>query len=433
MIYRTYLVFLTLSIISCALSVSLSQVFLALSFILFLFLNPKPKFQSYLVKVLFLFYGWQIISFCYHYIGSGLDSSFAKHAFNEEMKDIFLVSAFFTIQGIKAEDRKYLYRVLVAFAITIAVTGFISLFSSVRLSRLVSDLYKVSPSWKFQHHYGSVLGIDVHLPIGFMNTHLTFGGLLMFIYPFFIFHVYDLWKTKAKIIRLATWILLLGMVTIVFLFNNARSALIGMGISLLLGFYVLAFVENAISTKILKRAGISFLFFLAICFVGYKTSEPVQKVINPLFGGEKHTDSGRTFIWHSTYPLIQTNPIFGIGSGKYKEEIELSRKQLSFEEKELSFFYEVTQRGHSHNDYLHLMTIFGVPQFILYLSLMSLILFTLLKREIPNSTKYLTYGLGGFFFSGILQCYFQDDEVLIVFMFLLGYLNIYLEKESAEV
>ncbi len=198
-----------------------------------------------------------------------------------------------------------------------------------------------------------------------MNTHLTFGGLLMFIYPFFVFHVYDLWKTKAKFIRLATWILLLGMVTIVFLFNNARSALIGMGFSLLLGFYVLAFVENAISTKILKRAGISFLFFLAICFVGYKTSEPVQKVINPLFGGEKHTDSGRTFIWHSTYPLIHTNPIFGIGSGKYKEEIELSRKQLSFEEKELSFFYEVTQRGHSHNDYLHLMTIFGVPQFIL--------------------------------------------------------------------
>ena len=67
------------------------------------------------------------------------------------------------------------------------------------------------------------------------------------------------------------------------------------------------------------------------------------------------------------------------------------------------------------------------------LSLMSLILFTLLNKEIPNSAKYLTYGLSGFFFSGILQCYFQDDEVLIVFMFLLGYLNIYLEKESAEV
>ncbi len=433
MIYRTYLVFLTLSIISCALSVSLSQVFLAVSFVLFLFLNPKPKFQSYLVKILFLFYGWQLVSFVYHYVGSGLDSSFVKHAFNEEMKDIFLVTAFFTIQGVKIEDRKYLTRVLIAFAITIGVTGFISLFSSVRLSRLVSDLYKVSSSWKFQHHYGSVLGIDVHLPIGFMNTHLTFGGLLMFVYPFFVFHVYDLWKSKAKILKLTIWIVLLGMISIVFLFNNARSALIGMGFSLLLGFYILAFIDDAISKKFLKRAGISVLIFFAICFIGFKTSEPVQKVINPLFGGEKHTDSGRTFIWHSTYPLIQANPIFGIGSGKYKEEIEISRKRLSVEEKELSFFYEVTQRGHSHNDYLHLMTIFGIPQFILYLSLMSLILFTLLNKEIPNSAKYLTYGLSGFFFSGILQCYFQDDEVLIVFMFLLGYLNIYLEKESAEV
>ncbi|MCG6143030.1 O-antigen ligase family protein [Leptospira bandrabouensis] len=428
MFYRIYRSFLTLSIISCALSVSLSQLFLLLSFVFFLFLPEKPKLRSQLVKILFLFYVWQLVTVLYHFAASGFDFITIKHAFRDEMKDIFLVTAFVTVQGIKPEDKKYLYKTFFIFALIIVITGFISIFSMTRLSRLISDLYKTSASWPYQHHYGKISNVNIYLPIGLMNTHLTFGGLLAFIFPGFVFRLYDSWYKKESFSKISINAILLLLVAIVFLFNNARSSLLGAFVSTLFGIYVLIFIDKDITKKMLKRIGILILLSLILVFTGYKTTNAVKRVVDPLFGGEKHTDSGRTFIWDSTFPLIEKNPIFGIGSGNYQKEIEISRKEKEKEHKELSFFYEVTQRGHAHNDYFHLTAVFGVPQGILYLLLFVGILYTLLNGYIPKETRFMTYGLVGFFFSGLLQCYFQDDEVLIVFYFLLGYLNIYAES-----
>ncbi|TGM66576.1 O-antigen ligase domain-containing protein [Leptospira meyeri] len=430
MFYRIYRSFLALSIISCALSVSLSQLFLLLSFVFFLFLPEKPKFKSPLVKILFLFYTWQIVTVLYHFAGSGFDLISIKHAFRDEMKDIFLVTAFVSVQGIKPEDRKYLYKTFFIFALVIVITGFVSIFSMTRLSRLISDLYKTSASWPYQHHYGKITNINIYLPIGLMNTHLTFGGLLAFIFPGFVFRLYDSWYKKESITKISTNAILLLLVSVVFLFNNARSSLLGALVSVIFGIYILVFIDKDISKKMLKRIGVFTLLIFVCVFVGYKSTNAVKRVVDPLFGGEKHTDSGRTFIWDSTFPLIEKNPIFGIGSGNYQNEIETSRKEKEKENKELSFFYEVTQRGHAHNDYFHLTAVFGGPQGILYLMLFGIILYTLLNGNIPKKNRFMTYGLVGFFFSGLLQCYFQDDEVLIVFYFLLGYLNLYSESEK---
>ncbi|PJZ44779.1 O-antigen ligase family protein [Leptospira brenneri] len=430
MYYRIYRSFLTLSIISCALSVSLSQLFLLLSFVFFLFLPKKTKFTSNLVKIIFLFYAWQIVTVLYHFSASGFDFNSIKHAFRDEMKDIFLVTAFVSVHGIKPEDRKYLYKVFFVFALVIVFTGFVSIFSMTRLSRLISDLYKTSTSWPYQHHYGKITNINIYLPIGLMNTHLTFGGLLAFIFPGFIFRLYDSWYEKETLSKIVINAILLLLVSIVFLFNNARSSLLGALVSTIFGIYILVFIDKDISKKMLKRIGIFILVIVVLIFTGYKTTNAVKRVVDPLFGGEKHTDSGRTFIWDSTFPLIEKNLIFGIGSGNYQKEIEISRKEKEKENKELGFFYEVTQRGHAHNDYFHLTAIFGGPQGILYLVLFATILYTLLAGNVPKKIRFMTYGLVGFFFSGLLQCYFQDDEVLIVFYFLLGYLNLYAESEK---
>lgn len=428
MIYRLYRSFLALSIISCALSVSLSQLFLLLSFVFFLFLDEKPKLTSNLVKILFVFYLWQIVTVLYHFAAVGFDMNSIKQAFRDEMKDIFLVTAFVSVQGIKKEDKSYLYKTFFIFSLVIVFTGFISIFSMTRLSRLISDLYKSSSSWPYQHHYGNIGTLNIYLPIGLMNTHLTFGGLLAFIFPGFVFRLYDSWYNKSSKLNIATHAVLLLLVSLVFLFNNARSSLLGAMVSVSFGFYILIFIDKDISKKMIKRTSIILLGFLILLFVGYKSTSAVKRVVDPLFGGEKHTDSGRTFIWDSTFPLIQNNPIFGIGSGNYQKEIEISRKNKEKENRELAFFYEVTQRGHAHNDYFHLTAVFGFPQTVLYLILFATILYHLLDSQIPKSIRFMTYGLVGFFASGLLQCYFQDDEVLIVFYFLLGYLNYHVEE-----
>lgn len=417
MLYRSYLLFVCLSIISCALSVSISQLFLVLAFICFLFLKPKPQLQSGILLLLILLYTWQLFSMFYHVAASGFSFSSFRLAWRGELKDIFLVSAFFVLQGIKKEDQPKITKAFQIFAFFILVTGLVSSFSPYRLSRIISDLYRSSNTWPFQHHYAGFL----YLPIGLMNTHLTFGGLLAFVFPYYFFSVYESWKNKEPLVMRTLRLGLLSLISFVFLLNNARSSMIGVGISLSLGIYILMVIKREISPKILKYLSIGISSLILVFTILYFQTQTIKKVIQPLFGSEKHTDSGRTFIWDSTFPLILENPFFGIGPGAYPTEIEISRKKKEIEHPDLAYFYEVTQRGHSHNDYFHLAAVYGLPAALFYFLLGGWIVYGFSSKKIPREQMFITLGLAGFFFSGLLQCYFQDDEVLIMFYFLLGY------------
>ncbi|MDZ4727761.1 MAG: O-antigen ligase family protein [Leptospira sp.] len=433
MLYRAYVFFVCLSIISCAISVSLSQLFLFLAFITFWFQKDKPNYRSPILLILILFYGWQLSSFLYHQIANGFDREILILAWKGELKDMILLSAFFLVQGIKKEDRDKVTKAFIVFSFLILISGLVSVFSPIRLSRLISDLYKTSATWPYQHHYGSFLKTNLYLPIGLMNTHLTFGGLLSFVYPYFFFSAYDKWKSNApKYIKVLYYFALI-MISFVFLLNSARSAMLGSLFSVMLGIYILVFLEKEFSGKLIKRLGISLLVIIILLGISYSQSKAIQKVIQPLFGSEKHTDSGRTFIWDSTFPLILKNPIFGIGPGAYPKEIEVSRKVKEIEHPELAYFYEVTQRGHSHNDFFHQATIFGLPALTLYCLLGLNIVYGFVMQKVTKQAMYITLGLTGFYLSGLLQCYFQDDEVLIVFFFLLGYYQMFYKKDEITV
>ncbi|GBF49896.1 O-antigen ligase [Leptospira ryugenii] len=424
MLYRAYVSLLTLSIISCAFSVSLSQLFLSITLFLYLFLPGKPKMNSAIFVSLVMFYAWQCTDVLYHFGRGGFAIESLKQLSKSEFKDILLLSAFFVVHGIKQEDQKRLHRSFQIFGYVILVTGLLASFSSIRLARLVSDLYQTSQTWPYQHHYGSLASIDYYVPIGLMNTHLTFGGLISFVYPFFLFQFFEAWKKNQNKMQIFAKGFSFFAITLVYFLNNARSAMIGTLLSIAIGLYILIFIEKAVSQKIVKRTLISIsIFFLLLAALTY-TSPSLQKAIKPLFGSEKHTDSGRTFIWDSSLPLIQENFTFGIGPGNYPREIERSRKQRELEHPNLAYFYEVTQRGHSHNDYFHLAVIFGIPAAIFYFCIGIQIVRSVLSTQIDLSIRYMCLGLVGFFLSGLLQCYFQDDEVLIVFFYFLGYLNL---------
>ena len=180
---------------------------------------------------------------------------------------------------------------------------------------------------------------------------------------------------------------------------------------------------------IFKVLGIFFVLLIIL-----STIPTFRKTISPFFGNEKHTDFGRTFIWHSSFPLVQNSPIIGIGPGNYSSEIDRSRLDLSEKNREHVFFYEVTQRGHAHNDYFHLGVISGYPGILFYIGLLYSILFSFSKLKAPMEKRAMFYGILSIFPAGLLQCYFQDDEVVIVFWYLLGFFQhyIYLSSESGE-
>lgn len=424
--YHKYFIHsLRLSIIFAGLSVSVSQFFLFLSAILMFFDKPRFHFTP-LVKAAALLFAAYLFSFLLHwYFSPGL--SYAKTAWKAELKDIMLFFAFLVMQNLKTEDGTKIKQAFYALMILLVATGFVSIFSRYRLSRLVTDLYMVSGTWPFQHHQGTVLGIHLYLPIGFMNTHLTFGGLLLFFYPFAFFDALQKFSSQGftrKFFASAGFFLVFS---IVFLMNNARSAFVGAIVGILLGLYHYLFIQKKSLPFLTPRLAVIGLLLTVILGVSL-THPALKKVTRPLLGEEKHTDSGRTFIWHSTLPLIAENPLTGVGPGNYRKKITESAQALSPDEPGLLYFYEITRLGHAHNDLLHILAIsgaFGILGFLL-------ISFHLTEMILKSREPGLFLGLAGFFFAGLLQCYFQDDEVVIVFWFLAGFMSFLSEKQDTR-
>ncbi|EMY78850.1 O-antigen ligase [Leptospira weilii serovar Ranarum str. ICFT] len=418
------------SIVTIGLSVSLSQGFLILAFLTSLFSSKTSGFwKEPAILVGVLFFGWYLSDFVIHSYQEENFRTYFKTAFNSELKDIFLFIGLILAWNLKKEEFPTILKTLNVLFWILLVTGFISSFSPVRLSRLVSDLYRESSNWKFTHPMGHVGGLSLYLPIGLMNTHLTFGGLLQFFFPvpvfLFLKSFFDKNFKKAGI----QGIILLFFLYVVFL-NNARSSLLGAIFSSITAFLVLGIVRKELPTaKILLFASGVFVFLLLVG-IGLSFTQAGQKITEPLFGKEKHTDSGRTIIWDSTFPLIEENPLIGVGPGNYNREIEKSRMDHAEKYRELYYFYETTQRGHAHNDYFHLFAVFGFPAVLLFLSLGTLLYRKLTTTKLPYEHSLYFFGLSGFFFSGLFQCYFQDDEVVILFWILCGLFLRFSKEES---
>lgn len=406
---KYFILFLQASIIGAGISISIGQSFLFLAILIFLFQKNKKIHLSaflYLGSALFLTY---FISSLYHFI------FFKKILFTKssELKDVFLFIGFILVCNLEKEEILKLKKSFLILILLICIEGVLSVFSPVRLSRLITDLFKFNPNYKFAHPIGEVMNIRLHIPIGLMNTHLTFGGILALLTPVCFFQTI---YSKKRFYHFTIFILLL----FVFILNNARSSIIGTAISIFLGIVVLLFQKNRLNKKILKLAGIFFfMFILLVSFLIQKT-ELGAKILKPILGQEKHTDSGRSFIWHSSFKAISKNLILGIGPGNYNEEISNERNLISEEKKELAFFNEVSQKGHAHNDFFHLMVISGFLAPVFYILIFYFVSLKLFDFRIPFHSKYFYFSIIGFYFAGSFQCYFQDDEVVILFWYLLG-------------
>ncbi len=406
---KYFLFFLQASIIGAGISISVGQSFLFLALITFLF---QSKRKIHISPILYFGFGIFILYFL---------SSFYQFVFynkqliqkSSEFKDVFLFSAFILVNNLEREEVYKLKKTFLILIILITLEGILSVFSNIRLSRLITDLYKFNPNYRFAHHYGDILNIKLHIPIGLMNTHLTFGGILALLVPISFFEIF---YSKKKIFYLFILILLV----FVFLLNNARSAIIGTGISIIIGLTIFLIQENRVSKKLIKPFFISLIILILISTIIVQKTEIGGKILKPILGQEKHTDSGRTFIWHSSFSLIFKNPFFGVGAGNYNEEVIKERNFISQEKKELVFFNEVTQKGHAHNDFIHLFLVSGFLAPISYLTILFLVLTKLFNFRIPFKSKYFYFSIIGFYFAGSFQCYFQDDEVVILFWYLVG-------------
>lgn len=371
-----------------------------------------------------------------------LESSLLKG----EVKDMFMiVAAFWAVTHARdLKSRQFLWKFLMIAAAILIISGFVSLFSIYRLHKIPYHLFagvEPGPDARLQHHAGTfftgtALQFHVYMPVGFHNTHLTYAALLGFFLPYFLFQVMHpfilqgrdfllQWTTLKKHLLPG---LILAVSAIVMIFNNGRSAILGMILASLIGVYYLTRIYWGRRILLLLLPALLFAgSFLIVLQVSGQANERFQETVRSLTGEKKHTDYQRALVWSVAWQDFIENPFTGVGPGNFEYAVEKDIIKTGQEKPEMYYPYALIQRGHAHNDLLHLLAIGGVLPGLFYLLFWFSLIREFLKRSRFGSDSlnmradFFRWGLLLLLGGGIFQCYFQDDEVVLPFWFLAGY------------
>ena len=314
------------------------------------------------------------------------------------------------------------------------LSGFFSIFSRYRLSKIPYHLlhgWEGSSLARFQHHVGtffadSSLQFHIYMPIGFMNTHLTYAALLAFVLPALLLrvlhpileHPVGAFTKKRNIANMV--LLILAAITLVL--NNGRSAILGLLLSLTCGMYFFCslFIGGRRALYFLPVLGVGAVLFIVVLQVSPRVHHRFERIVAALVGQQKHTDYQRRFVWQGTLKLIEENPVIGVGPGQFPDKINAAILEFSQENPRLWYAYAIIQRGHAHNDPFHLLAISGPLGAAAYAAFFVLLLVHVLRPAFRVRTDVWRWGPPGLLLSGLFQCYFQDDEVLLPFWLFVG-------------
>ncbi len=362
-----------------------------------------------------------------------------RKGMNDEVKDAALLAAAFWVFSYTKTDagRKNVVRWLwIALAILL-ITGIVSLFSKWRLSKIPYHLahgWEITAAARFQHHITTILpgkwDLHLYLPIGLMNTHLTYAALLCMLLPVLVLRFIDhtvsqplitLIRDRPRLIGFVARFLLLALAGLILAANNGRSAILG-----LVGALGAAVVYYTRTTwkkdvlRILVPAGLAAALLAGVLALAARQAGPVQNYLAGLMGQEKPTDYQRVFVWRGAFQLARENPFFGVGPGRFEQEINRTILEFSQERPRLWYAYSVIQKGHAHNDVFHLLAVGGFLAPLLFFVFFGSLIRAFFGPHRERETSYFRWGALVVLFGGIFQCYFQDDEVLLPFAILIG-------------
>ncbi|PJZ78899.1 O-antigen ligase family protein [Leptospira neocaledonica] len=418
---------LLLFLLAFPLSVSASQVLAGLSIFCFIF-SPKENFQNaktYLFPWAFILgaYALVFISSLAHWEEY---SNFWKTFTRQSEAGDFWLSILFPIAAVHSSEeknRRLIYKYLWISFLLILITGIASVFSEYRLGKFISNGFTPAPGDRRQHPAGPLFGLETYLPIGLMNTHLTYGGLISFYIPGLALLL--LRKIKEKDLkRIIGFGVLLLFALWVFLLNQSKSAWLGV-LAVTVYFILSKWKDFYGKLPRITIARVSIVILLLIGLGGtvrffYQKNWLLQRTLAQLT--EIQTpENQRYWIYKLSLPLLAKNPILGTGGGRFKEAS--SEVSKTFIQKNEQLWYElyITPNKHAHNDILEFAIVGGWFSGILWIGF-----FYLLFRKIASSAledgNFPLVGVGFIWVAGFFQCYLLDDEVALPFFALAGIL-----------
>ncbi|MCB1139304.1 MAG: O-antigen ligase family protein [Leptospiraceae bacterium] len=372
------------------------------------------------------------------FMPSGNFSAFVwhmEHGWNKEIKDAFLILAgLWTFSHSRdGKSRRWLLKWFLWAGIIMVVAGFASVFTEYRLAKIpqyIANNWQDSATARLQHHVGTIniRGWTQHLfmPIGFLNTHLTYAAIAGIFFLYLAFSLASLYvrsplralRSKGFWLR-AVALLVLGIVLIL---NNGRSALLAIVLSALVGLYWFIRARWKKRARALWVPALSVIVLLTIAALGLlaldRSEGRMREIATSLTGEEKHTDYQRLMVWDAAWKMALEHPVLGVGPGAFDESVRQDILDTGASRPHLYYPYALIQRGHAHNDLFNFSAIGGLPAALLFLCFWASVAYEILHQG--GRARFWRFGLLIVFFGGWFQCFFLDDEVIIPFWALLG-------------
>ncbi len=453
-LFATYAAALALP--AMAVSISVTQIAIGLAFVLFFGArllawrdrNASPDERRFFPELPApfiagaLYFAWLILGGLIAAVADPFDTGDTllvslRRAVRSEWSDLplYLFGLLVLRLGTRTDgQRRVLFGGLTAFAVLIVASGAASVFTEYRLARvamawLSGSEFIPGANNRPQHPFGSIAGLAFFRPIGFMNTRLTYAGLLILILPHLIAGTFFAGRRFARILAFA----LAAAGCLVLAVNGTRSALFGFVVGGMIFLPVLFWRDRHKIGLPFPRlsgrdAGKIVVALLIACtgtlvFTVSSSSETAQalraRVMHVTARMDRHTDYSRMILWTAAGDLALARPAFGSGAGNFEIAGERWRDAYVRKHPETLYYVKNTPRGHAHNDLLHIAAVGGFPAALCFLALIFLSTRALQR---PASTEsgigrgdYLLVGSAAFFLAGFAQCYFQDDEVVTLF------------------
>lgn len=406
-------------------SITISQSFAVLSMLIFLTdswhqNSMKANFYNkdffwilslYLSLLLSLAFNFQ------YYDHQSLKDVFLKSEFSDIWMSLIIpVSIYF------AKNTNYLFilrKTFLASFVLITCSGFISIFTYFRLALYVDSGFQNLPGHRLQHYAGEIYGIQTYLPIGFMNTHLTYGGLLAMFFPGILLFIGFLFRESRYFFAISLFFTAI-LSLFVFFYNQSRSAWIGVLFCLCLLFYK---YKNFFFSFLKKKIVLFGFLIVVLVSLGVGTqlihkNWLLQRAVSDALK-DNTTENQRYFIYKNTINLLRKHYLVGVGPNRFRELHQEESNRMIRQNEQLWYELFITPRGHAHHDILHFFSIGGLLSFSILIGFYYRLIHKILKLEFTQS-NILFVGCVVLYMAGFFQCYLLDDEVVLPFFALFG-------------
>ena len=208
------------------------------------------------------------------------------------------------------------------------------------------------------------------------------------------------------------------------------------GIAFLLIYSMFLLSKISVKTKILCLVLLS-TFLVTIVFI-----MPAPVIEKQIANQENHIVLAyRDKVWRGAYEVAKFNPLLGIGGGNWSY-IKIDQIKSRVEARGETFHAEdfALQWGHPHNIYLSNLVDRGILGFIIFLSLMAILLITLIKshKKFNQDSKAMLFIMGSFsawtsiFGIGLVNTTFHHENALLALFFLGLHLNYLRQKNQLK-